>query len=70
MRAAGVPRQPAPDQGCGPGIFLLTTLYPAVKETYEYINDFLREVDNGVSGKENTVEKSGEYGQDLSCYER
>lgn len=52
------------------GFFLLPTRYPAVKETYEYINDFLKGVENSVSGKENEVEELGEHSQDLSCYER
>ncbi len=70
MEAAGVPVCMHRIKDAVHGFFLLTTLYPAVKETYEYINEFLKEVGNSVPGKENTVEKSGEYSQDLSCYER
>lgn len=37
------------------GFFLLPPAYPAVKKAYGFINEFLSEVDSGVSNKENQV---------------
>lgn len=40
------------------GYFLLPQIYPAVKETYEYINQFLEEVSKRVPIEKDKVEKS------------
>lgn len=52
------------------GFFLLPQQYPAVKETYEYINLFLKEVNDRVSVQKNEVEKSGEYSKNISCHQQ
>lgn len=51
------------------GFFLLPHVYPAVKETYEYINGFLAEVERRVSTEKNKMEKSGKHRKDLPGYQ-
>lgn len=55
MRAAGVSVEHHRIKDAIHGFFLLPSLYPAVRETYEYINDFLSEVDTVVPDKEDEL---------------
>lgn len=52
------------------GFLMMPLRYPAVKELYEQINDFLKEVSAGVSDTEKQMEKSGKYSQDIPGYQQ
>ena len=52
------------------GFLMMPLRYPALKELYEQINDFLKEVSAGVSDTEKQMEKSGKYSQDIPGYQQ
>ncbi|MDD3277425.1 MAG: alpha/beta hydrolase [Lachnospiraceae bacterium] len=58
MREAGVSVEHHRISDAIHGFFLLPTHYPSVRETYEYINEFLSEVDSSVSNEENQLENA------------
>lgn len=55
LKDAGVPVTSHRIEDAVHGFFLLPPAYPAVRKTYEYINDFLSEDEIGVSNEENQV---------------